>query len=437
MKKLSIAVLLLLFVGMQSLMAQDLTVKVTPKAEGKGKIYLSGDEANEIASPETDGDAKVIVEGDYKGVGGVKVELKAKFKTDGQPMVGFGDDAYAYAHVLKAFGVDEKIVDLYLRSGRFELGFSNIKDAGQGTKLGRDNKINMQLDLKIMDMLIVRYGLSFLGFDQKNLHHDMGVGLLFAKSFDNHKIEASAAYVTDLIGARKPGDPETVGGGRDYDSLGITLAYTGSFGNIKVMPFFNFGLNGLLAKPDYAYSNPLIRWSAGVKFQLRDAADGYDIFGAGLAIGGATHTNYSRTVDGNTQTIMDRNPLIKDLRDNAAIKGLGLKVWTDALKGVMGDNYLSFWAKFRLAFDDPAWVLDVNNEDLIQRKGFLDFWAIGLEQRLVNAADASVKLKAELGFENVAPLLLTNIGYIGAINNAFKTYLQIGLEGSFTAKYSR
>ena len=57
MRKLSSVLLMLFFAGMQNLVADGhegkLTVKINPYAEGKGKIYLSGDEYRKLDNPVT------------------------------------------------------------------------------------------------------------------------------------------------------------------------------------------------------------------------------------------------------------------------------------------------------------------------------------------------------------------------------------------------
>ncbi|WGK69243.1 hypothetical protein P0082_12325 [Candidatus Haliotispira prima] len=491
MKKLGITLLLLLFAGVHGLVAQDaapvepvaeeegalevpaveepvaeepaaesaqaesepgtITVKITPSVFGQGRIHLAGDEDRKLQNPITRGTAegRVKFEGDYNGIAGVNVELEGELNSaSGQgddstqgtgsasANIGFGDNAYAYVHVLEAFGLDKGLFDIYLQSGRFEVGFDNAKEAGHDTwladvdPLGRDNQINMQLDLKIMDMLTLRTGVSFSPIDSASQAYDLGFGLLFAKSFGDHKIEASVGYVANLTnnqGNDADGTPKavsTVPG--DFDDFGFSLAYTGSFGSIKLMPFFNVRVKGLIAKPRWSYVNSLIGWSAGLKFQLRDAGDGYDLLGLGVDLGGSVREN-------NNYTTAAKDAVEAKYTENAGFKGLGVKIWTDGLKAVMGDNYLSVNLKTRFDLYTPT--------DYV-REGFLGAWSIGLEQYLVNVSDASVKLKAEIGMENLAPF--TRDGLSGFYNASgtrqhapFKTYFDLGLDASFTAKYTK
>ena len=546
MKKLNIVFLLLLVAGMHSLFAQEvqevqeaevaaeapaaaelaspespdelegtseavdqaegiITVKATPSVSGKGRVYFSGDETLKGHNLYTDGDAKgrVKFEADYDGIGGAVVELEgelnsAELQEDDAPQaagsnaanVGFGENAYAYAHVLQAFGVDAKIFDVYLKSGRFEVGFDNAEDAGQDKwkanvdGLGRDDKINMQLDLKIMDMLTVRYGTSFAMIDSGDSDYDMGWGLLFDKSFGDHNIKASVGYVVDFtdntdynFGDKTPetgtpssflasledftsitgpgtlqplyedfldnrsrvGDKRTNDKADDWDNLGISVAYTGTFGAIKIMPFANLSLKGLLAHPAYSYVNPLIGWSAGLKFQLRDDADKYDLVGVGLDLGGEMREN------NNHYTKLDQKGEEEvDYTANKAFSGFGLAVWTHALRSMMGDNYLSLWAKARFDLNQPDDFVKDSTEYEISREGYLGSWGLGLTQRFVNQENASVALSAEFGMENIAPFKVNNdIGYVGSEtsieskNAAFKTYLDISLNASFTSVFKQ
>ncbi len=509
MKKLNIVFLLLLVAGMHSLFAQEvqevqeaevaaeapaaaelaspespdelegtseavdqaegiITVKATPSVSGKGRVYFSGDKTLKGHNLYTDGDAKgrVKFEADYDGIGGAVIELEGKFNRaeaissggDGIPyIVGFGDNAYAYAHVLQAFGVDAKIFDVYLKSGRFKVGFDNAEDAGQDDwkanvdGLDRDDKTNMQLDLKIMDMLTVRYGTSFAMIDSGDSDYDMGWGLLFDKSFGDHNIKASVGYVVDFTDntdynfgdesklLKKEAD--------DWDNLGISVAYTGTFGAIKIMPFANLSLKGLLAHPALSYVNPLIGWSAGLKFQLRDDADKYDLVGVGLDLDGEMRDN------NNYYEKLDKKGEVKQkYTANKAFSGFGLKVWTHALRSMMGDNYLSLWAKARFDLNQPdkMVVYDQNDPNTplweveISREGYLGSWGLGLTQRFVNQENASVALSAEFGMENIAPFKVNNdIGYVGSEtsieskNAAFKTYLDISLNASFTSVFKQ
>ena len=546
MKKLNTLFLLLLVAGMHSLFAQDvqeaeapaavemaspevpenleemeatseagdqtegiITVKVTPSVSGKGRIYFSGDETRKGHNLYTDGDAKGRVKfaADYDGIGGAVIELEgelnsAELQEDDAPQavgskaanIGFGKNAYAYAHVLQAFGVDAKIFDVYLKSGRFNVGFDNAQDAGQDEwkanvgSLGRDDKINMQLDLKIMDMLTVRYGTSFAMIDSGKPGYDMGWGLLFDKSFGDHNLKFSAGYVVDFTDNTKynfgdktqktatpseyldsvedftgiasftdfgtkytdfadkkdrVGDKRLKDGKNDWDNLGISVAYTGTFGTIKIMPFANLSLKGLLAHPATAYVNPLIGWSAGLKFQLRDDADKYDLVGLGLDLGGEMREN------NNYYEKLDQKGEVKNQKytANKAFSGFGLAVWTHALRSMMGDNYLSFWATARFDLNQPDDFSKTENNVTtkyeISREGYLGSWGLGLTQRFVNQENAAVALSAAFGMENIAPFYIKDRGYVGSETSekvkhaAFKTYLDISLNASFTSVFKQ
>ncbi|MEM9423737.1 MAG: hypothetical protein AAF975_02975 [Spirochaetota bacterium] len=464
MKKFNFALsLLLLFsVGVQNLAAQDsakegtLTAKINPSGLGQGRLYFSGNSTDKgDLATEGDAEARAKFEADYNGIAGVKVEIEGEVNKAKSNAVathfGFGDNAYAYVHLLQTFGIDKKIFDVYVQSGRFNVAFDNAKDGGQGKwladvdELTRDKNVNMQLDLKILDMLTVRYGVGFAPIDQDK--NDMGWGILFSKSFGSHKIEASLAYVVDLsqkpyrTGTGKISDP-FVYKPQDFDQLGLSVAYTGTFGSIVLTPFAAVRLKGLLAKTntDYvrSYINPMLGWSAGVKFQLRDAANTYDMVGAGIDLGGQTRSNRDYTnPDG---TVVKQNYFAND-----GLGGFGLKVWSDALRSIMGKNYLHAWARVRLDINDPK----INNGLDIKRKGYLTSWAIGVEQYLINVSNASIKFKAGFTMEDTTPYyaeVRDGKGYINTIypktttkaysTPLYKTYLDLGLEASFTSIFT-
>ena len=467
MKKYNILFLLLFFFSTMSglLVAEEegtLTVKVNPFAEGKGRIYLSGEEVRKGESLGTEGDGKLAAEADYNGIAGAKVEIKGSVKGHNgtNSTLGFGDNIYAYAHLLAPFGIDRKVFDAYLQSGRFELNFDNAKEAGDDSWLAdvdplkRDfkdandktvGKANMQLDLKILDMLTIRYGVSFAPIDSKANDLDMGWSLLFSKAFGDHKIESSLAYVANLTsnkgrfpnGKLKPGLTKFSG----FDQFGFSLAYIGKFGNIHLTPFANLAIKGLFHKPDYfSYENPFIFWSSGIKFQLRDAANSYDLFGAGFDIGGAVAENFDhKGADGK---------IVKEKYiHNAALGGFSLKIWSDGLRAVMGKNYLSVWSKIRFRVNDP---IDSTINGDVERKSVFNYFGIGLEQRLVNKSNADVKLKLGLEIENIAPFYLKDFGYLGSLKDdsdgkykasdekhvSTKVFIDLGLAASFTSVFT-
>ncbi|MEM9424104.1 MAG: hypothetical protein AAF975_04870, partial [Spirochaetota bacterium] len=353
------------------------------------------------------------------------------------------------------------IFDVYLQSGRFNIAFDNAKDAGQSTwladvdELTRDKKVNMQLDLKILDMITVRYGIglapafttSATGTDVGGL--DMGFGLLFAKSFGAHKIEASAAYVVNLAPDSKKISTTkiTTYAPKDFDQLGISAAYTGTFGSIVLMTFAAFRLKGLINKPKYsAYDSPEIAWSAGVKFQLKDAGNSYDLIGAGFDIGGSMRANLNTKTASITAAGVKKVFTTKaDYILNNALGGFGLKVWSDGLKAIMGQNYLHAWARVRFDLNDP--IVKIGGKDVVTRKGIIGSWAIGLEQYLVKVTNATVKLKAEFGMDDLAPYYYDGAAGKGHLKKAgttttmlkdplYKTYIALGLDASFTSVFT-
>ncbi|MEM9424105.1 MAG: hypothetical protein AAF975_04875, partial [Spirochaetota bacterium] len=409
--------------------AKILDMKITPSAYGKGHFYFSNSKIGTGASLFTEAEAKgrTYFEANYNGIAGIKAEIEGGInKAQSNALsthLGLGDNAYVYAHILQAFAplfpIDKKIFDIYLQLGRFNVAFdnaprhsvpqSNERSSDPNTwladvdELDRDQKVNMQLDLKIMDMLSIRYGIGFANIDIAK--YDMGWALLFSKRFGYHKIEASAAYIVDL--SRKP---YRKGGGTNmspyqytpvyFDQLGFSFAYSRTLGNTIFMPFVNLRFTGLFIKTNTefvrSFIHPLIGWNTGLKFQWRDTAKNFDLIGASINFGGQARLNNDYTVPGDiTQPYLGHDAL-KDFSLN-----FSLQVWSDALRIIMGSRYLHAWARLRFDFDDP--VVKVNGVDILSRKGFIHSFALGLEQYIVNTVDAKIKLNAGLGMENIAP----------------------------------
>lgn len=486
MRKLTAALLVLLFAGMQNLVAEGheekegkLTVTVNPYAKGSGKIYLSGDEYRQLKNPVAGGEAKVNFKADYNGIGGVQVDLKGALagkKTD----FGLGDNAFAYIHILQAFGVDKKIFDVYLKSGRFELGF------GKGGALGRDGQINMQLDMKILDMVTVTTGVGFRPFEQAgSINKDIGFMVKFAKTFAGaHNISASVGYSVDLtnndgndmngkskVGTTKESDafleelaqwekngpglfpltpPATLTDkqkkalkearkesnfGYYFDQFGFDLAYEGTFGMIKLKPFFGLTLKGLVAKPVHSYASTNIGWNAGLRFALRDKDNGYDMVYTQLDFDGnmRANNNHIRAVGKDIE---------RDYITNDAFKGFKVTLGSHALKALMGKQYLSFETFARFDLNDPK---KLKNGVDVQRKGFLSEFKFSAVQRLLAVDSASVNLSLAFGLKNIAPFYYEGFGYIGDTNvanlslkhAALQSYIDIGLDANFTAKVER
>ncbi len=506
MKKWKIVLSLLVLAGMQNLVAEDammkegtITAKLKVEAKGKGRFNLSGEDAMKRNNIGTEGEAKVNFEADYNGIAGVNVQLKGSIKgtknldssvkdakipkgtkistNDNEDLAKLGSpggtdahkyvtrdipvagkatgtitslefhDAYAYASLLAPWGVDRKMVDLYVKSGLFRMDFDNAKYAGNHQWLAdvdyldrNKGHANMQFDLKIMDMLTVRYGFALAKTNTARL--DMGWALMFSKAFGDHKIDASAAYLLDSSenkGSTMSKKPQ------DFDQLGFSLAYTGSFATMKLMPFFNFRFKGLANKPKYySYMDSEFGWSAGLKFQFMDAAKSYDMFGIGLDIGGNMRNSLDYKDDETKQKVK--------YYQNEGFKGLGVKIWSDALKGVMGKNYLSIWTKARFEFNDPGKPHKLFGADAdadINRKDMLTYFGFGVEQYFVNVDNASVKLKAAIEASPSAPYSTMMKGkkvrfsslpspgdkITKAYTSDMKIFIDLGLEGSFTSVF--
>ena len=455
MRKLTAALLVLLFAGMQNLVADGhegkLTVKVNPYAKGSGKIYLSGEKYRELKNPETTGEAKVNFSADYNGIGGVQVDLKGALTSDKNEF-GLGDNAFAYIHILQAFGMDKKIFDVYLKSGRFELGFV------KGAKLTRDTKINMQLDMKILDMVTVRTGVAFSPFEKfGELSKDVGFSVHFSKKFaDAHTVSAAVGYAVDLtnnqgndmngdskagsfhnneVGKRPAGQATKISPGipSDFDVLGFDLSYEGAFGMMRIKPFFGLEVNGLVARPRHAFISPKIAWNAGLRFALRDKDNGYDMVYTQLDFDGKMRENNNHKEPGKKDI---EAPYIA----NEAFKGFKVTLGSHALKALMGKQYLSFETSARFDFNDPKKFKSGKD---VERKGFLSEFKFSATQRLIAATDASVNMMLGFGLMNIAPYYLKDLGYLKnfsdtkAMNAAFDTYIEIGLDASFTAKVER
>ena len=456
MRKLTSALLVLLFASMQNLVADGhegkLTVKISPSAEGQGKIYFGGDQYRKLANPQPSGKAKVNFSADYNGIGGVQVDLNGALTKDNTTF-GFGDNAFAYIHLLQAFGMDPKVFDVYLKSGRFKSGY------GRGGELPRENQINMQLDLKILNMLTVRTGVALRPFEQAGkLNRDLAFGLGFNKTFaDAHNIDFKAGYSVDLTnnqgndmnGASKAGNPEPGAKklekgklvaikdvekptkGSDFDQLGFEVAYRGTFGTIQIAPFFGLTVHGLIAKPRYSLVSPKLAWSAGLQFKLHDK-DKNLILGAKLGFDGEMRENNNYKTASTDEEAENT--------DNKAFKGFDFALETHALKVLMGKQYLSFEAKLRFDFDDPKQGKDGKD---MKREAFFSSFELKAKQRLLAVSDASVNMILNFGLKNIAPYYLEDTGYVSSPSSetaqhaALESYIEIGLDASFTAKVER
>ena len=459
MRKLTAALLVLLFAGMQNLVADGhegkLTVKVNPYAKGSGKIYLSGDEYRELKNPVATGEAKVNFSADYNGIGGVQVDLKGALDNANNSSFGLGDNAFAYIHILQAFGMDKKIFDVYLKSGRFELGFV------KGAKLTRDNKINMQLDMKILDMVTVRTGVAFSPFEKfGELSKDIGFSVHFSKKFaDAHTVSAAVGYAVDLtnnqgndmngdskagsfhnneVGKRPQGQANKISPGipSDFDVLGVDLSYEGAFGMMRIKPFFGLEVNGLIAKPRHALISPKIAWNAGLRFTLRDANNDHDMVYTQLEFDGNMRENNNYK-----EVAKDRE---RESFANQAFKGFKVTVGSHALKALMGKQYLSFETEARFDFDSPKKkAKGYPNLRERTREGFLTEFKFSATQRLLAVTDGSVNLSLGFGFKNIAPFFEKGKGYLednvggSKQDAAFQSYIELGLDASFTAKVER
>ena len=414
--------------------------------------------------------------------------------------LGLGDNAYAYIHLLQIFGIDWNIFDIYLQSGRFEASFGNAQDAGdedfkaEVAALGREHQITMQLDMIILNMLTLRTAVAFSPFEKpKSLAHDIGFGLLFDHSFGMHTIQASAAYTADLTnnrgndhnGTEKVGTDWTevknenarkfyqkygptydeytnypsygywVRLPNDFDNLGFSLAYTLNIGQVELMPFFNLEFNGLIANANaaYAYTNPMVGWSAGLWFTLWDRTSSFSLLTAGLDLGGWARKNDNFTSDQYHYLTPDSKAVTPngvtettnwDSIKNEGFKGFGIWLQTDALQGIMGDNYLRIWVWAQFHFDDPK---PFGSYD-IRREGFLNYFGANITQYLINTDKATISLDLEFGLYNIAPYYLEGVGYLGEVpalaflsqakpkHAAFQTFIDIGLNAYFYADYA-
>ena len=511
--------LILLFIGllaMPNLVAQTdeqedgkLSLSIEPKGEVQGRFYLAGEKAEE-------GDAIIahkdrfysVVNADYDNLVGVKVGIegyagdhdKGNGVSDAIVMLG---ESYVYMHILDAMmGLDQEKFDLYLQGGMFEVGLSNGRDAGQdkwagdisgdfkmeydyGTERGVIKNVvpNMQLDMKILDMLTVRLGMSLHDFQKPiytspehlNKVYDMGAALLFDKEFGMHHISASIGYKADLsnneeaagISGKKKNkqvgskyknnkaqwsdDDDWVATGyepQDFDQFGFSLAYTASlelgFAALDITPMFNFGVQGLSNSQPNAYKNPKTMWSAGLLFGLKDPDEGYNLVSLGIDMGGDTRENedYTDALHGKHK---------RSYVDNTGFRGIGVKVWTDALRSVMGERYLSAWVGTRMEFWEPDYkdwkedgVKKHAAEKEVERQTPLSYLGFGVEQRLVNKPDRSASIWASLEIKNPRPFKQKGTGWgsygggkFDPSNDSTDVYMNLGLKASFKAKFNK
>ena len=385
--------------------------------------------------------ARLTFDADYGGIGGLKLEidwLGLDTRTIQSPQILL-DQGFAYIHILQAFGIDKNIFDLYLKSGKFKLAF------GKGGSLRGTNQINMQLDMKILNMLTVRTGVGFFPFEAKTgLNKDLGFWLQFDKTFaDSHKVTAAVGYTVDLTNnqgdtmegksqsciswiRQKTVRQKKASGGTYFDQFGADLSYTGTFGMIKIKPFFGLTIQGLVAKPRYSWVNPLIGWNAGLRFELSNA-DKINMVYTQLDFDGEMRKNNDYKSPGKDVT--------GEYVDNKAFKGLKVTLGSHALKALMGKQYLHLETSARFDIDSP--------KSKRERKGFLDEFKFSATQHLIAATDASVKLMLGFGLKNIAPYYEEGVGYleksIGGKKQdaAFKSHIDIGLEASFTGKIER
>ena len=489
----------------------SIRLSINPSIETEGRIYFSGDEYRSLSNPQTTGywdDAygNLDFQGDYldqygNALGGVVLETSGSLSSSAASF-GLGDNAYAYIHLLQAFGiVDWNWFDLYLQGGRFEASLGNAQDAGDNDfkaevdALGRDNKITMQVDMIIANMLTLRSAYGFAPFEKHDsLAHDIGFGLLFDHSFGGmHNIQASVAYTLDLtnnlgndqngnekVGTawrevkneqekefyRKYGPSYDESDGsyyvrdpNDFDNLGFSLAYTADIGRLQLMPFFNLEFQGVFADAAYAYTNPYIGWSAGLWLEVADRSNRYTILTVGLDLGGwarenDNYTSHKYVLDSpGTCSIKesyggcDRTGATETVKwphiANEGFKGFGIWLQTDALQAVMGDNYLRPWVWAQFHFNDPKKFGAYD----ISREGYLNYFGVNLTQYLVNTNEATVYLDIEFALYNIAPYYLEGVGYLGAVpalaklsnptvkHAAFQTYIDIGLNADFSIDY--
>ncbi len=499
--------LILLFIGllaMPNLVAQTdeqeggkLSLSIEPKGELKGRFYLGGEEAEEGNAVVAQKDRfSSVVNADYDNLVGVKVGIEGyagdykKDKGQSHAAVILGE-SYVYMHILDAMmGLDQEKFDLYLQGGIFDVELSNGQDAGQdewaadisgdfkmeydcGTQAGVLKYVvpNMQLDMKILDMLTVRLGMSLHDFqkpigskNEPNKVYDMGAALLFEKEFGMHNISASIGYKADLtnnekaagisgkakepnpqVGTTSDGDYEP----QDFDQFGLSLAYTASldlgFAALDITPImFNLGVQGLSNSQPNAYANPKIMWSAGMLFGLKDPDEGYNLVSLGIDMGGDTREN-----DNFTDASGHKGK--RSYVDNTAFRGIGVKVSTDALRSVMGERYLSAWVGTRMEFWEPDHK-DLKNdgskihatEEKVERQTPLSYLGFGVEQRLVNKKDRSASIWASLEIENPRPFKQKGVGWGSYENGKFDhsnystdVYMNLGLKASFKAKFNK
>ena len=452
MGKRTLALLVFLAAGMQNLVADErkLTVQFNPVIKGSGKIYLSGDEYRRLENPQTTGEGKFDLEADYNGIAGAKIELKGALK-NGQAF-GLGDNAYAYVHILEAFGIDKRIFDAYLKSGRFELKFGE-----KGGKLKRDGQINTQLDLKVLNMLTLRIGIAN-PFDEPG-NQDIGFSLHFDKTFaEFHKITASMGYSVDLSNehlAKNTKDmaedkaaalrrrallqgrllsEEIVEAGY-FDQFGVELAYEYTFGAIQIKPFLGVTVQGLIASPRYSFVNPMIGWNLGAAFTLNEAD--YVLLCAQLELEGKARKNNNYKSAGKDSEA----PYIA----NEGFQSAAVTLESHALKRFMGRQYLSMKASARFDFNDPH---KFESGADVQRKGFLTEFTLYATQRLIATDDVNINAIFGFGIENITPYYLDDGGFLSAFTGGYlenftdtqgkdevvQAYIEIGLEANLATR---
>ena len=197
-----------------------------------------------------------------------------------------------------------------------------------------------------------------------------------------------------------------------------------------------------------------IGWSSGVKFELLDASKSYNLFSLGLDIGGYMRNSDDFKLSDTKEKLSKKysKEFAKNI-ENAGFKGLGIRIESHALKGIMGKKYMNLWLGTRFEFNDPGkfGMTDVNREDTLTYFGF------GLEQRLVDVSNANLKLTAKV---EATPSMSYSIkdaasgkkmyysgvdlktlndydGNAVADKPDMKVFINLGLEGSFTSVFTK
>lgn len=388
----------------------ELSISVNPYA--KAGFTVKG--GKPFADHDDYDSAGVNFGADYGGISGATVNTSFDYSD----RINASLDANAWIHVLKAFGVDTEMFDLYLKGGNFEakvhstqIGYDAFTPDIDSLNGDNDAPV-MALDMKIANMITLKTALRLHDFSDGDNVTDLGIGLLVNPTFGDHSIAFSAGWSADL------GDTSVAAPGpnnADYDKLGFALSYTGNFSGIMLKPYFNMALASVFTTDkNGANADMGIGWSGGVSFSY--SADSVKYIGADVEVGGKVRgsVNYQ------------------------AFQGLAVRLSTDITKMFMGqERYLDLWTKIEFGFDTPDATAVTTYESAAFR-----YFEFGLQQYLINSGDNKLSLTAAYLINNESPIKATSAAGTSYLDSDSKPSkegvthaIYLGLNASFKKSF--